>query len=221
MILNFLSVWLIIKRYNLRVEIKKVRMGSIAEHDNIWNQGLIKPLIAEILINLVFLPPWLDGMYKIQGSIYVKYDYSNIINSTNINSVISNYTYNYTDTELEAREIDYNQKVLVSLFYDSSNLLTMFILLRCYHVVRLVYTFSHWSTTQADKICKLMNSEASISFSLKAYLKVSPFAFLVNFILILIVIFGIGIRVFEYYNDTMMQMLDSEYSDGDIEDGYM
>lgn len=195
-------------------------MGSIAEFDTIWSRGLIKPLIAEILINLIFLPPMLDGMYKIQGSIYVKYDYSNILNTTLINSaVINNVDYNSTISNgIENNDIDFNKKVLVQLYYDSSNILTMFILLRCYHVIRLVYTFSDWSTTQADKICKLMNSEASVSFSLKAYLKVSPFSFILCFIIILILLFGIGIRVFEYYNDVMLKMLDSDYNKGDLED---
>lgn len=46
----------------------------------------------------------------------------------------------------------------------------------------------------------------------------SSLSFLLCFIIILILLFRIGIKVFEYYNAIMLKMPDSDYNKGDLQD---
>lgn len=214
---NIYIVPFIIFRYKSIVEIKKIRLGRIAENDGIYSSNLLVKLGVELFVNLIFIPPNLSGMYNITGSIFVRYNLEKLFNST----VIPIYNVNNTDITLDDYSFDYKsnnlvnsytypKEVLVNLNYDASNLISMLMLLRCYHFIRLVYSFSDWSTTKADKVCKLMNTQASVGFSLKAYLKVSPFSLLGIGTFVIIIIFGLGIRLAEYYNDYMIQLLDSD-----------
>ena len=61
-------------------------------------------------------------------------------------------------------------------------------------------------------ICKLMNTEASIGFGIKAYLKTSPFISLGVGIFFVIFMFGLGIKNFEFYNRQIMELIDSRSS---------
>jgi hypothetical protein len=157
-------------------------------------------------------------MYNIKGSIFVRYNFNALFNST----LVPIYDLNNTmTTESIKTSSDYiiPKEVLVNLNYDASNLLSMLMLLRCYHFIRLIYSFSDWSSTKADKVCKLMNTQASVGFSLKAYLKVSPLSLLGSSAFVIVIIFALGIRLAEYYNDYMIQLLDSE-ADQNIDDKY-
>lgn len=206
----------IIVRYKSIVEIKKIRLGRIAESDGIYSSNLLVKLIVELFVNLIFIPPNLSGMYNITGSIFVRYNLDPLFNST----LVPIYNLNNSDTTLDDYSLNnnnnvdinytYPKEVLVNLNYDASNLISMLMLLRCYHFIRLIYSFSDWSTTRADKVCKLMNTQASVGFSLKAYLKVSPFSLLGIGTFVIIIMFGLGIRLAEYYNDYMIQLLDSD-----------
>ncbi len=54
-----------------------------------------------------------------------------------------------------------------------------------------------------------MNTEASIGFGIKAYLKLSPFISLGVGITFVIIFFGLGIKNFEYYNTQIMDLMES------------
>lgn len=54
-----------------------------------------------------------------------------------------------------------------------------------------------------------MNTEATVGFGLKAYLKIMPFYSLAIGILLVIVFFGLGTKIFEFYNMQIMDLLDS------------
>ena len=67
----------------------------------------------------------------------------------------------------------------------------------------------------AYKTCKSMNTESTISFTIKSYLKVSPFSTIGYSVFFSIVIFGLGIQIFEYYNQSMIDLQLSECKPGD------
>lgn len=100
-------------------------------------------------------------------------------------------------------------KTTVDLYYSLANIITFFILFRFYHFIRVIHTFSYWSTTKAHAVCRLMNTEANISFGLKAYLKINPFLTLGVGVGFVIFAFGLGIKLFEYYNKQIMDLLDT------------
>lgn len=57
-----------------------------------------------------------------------------------------------------------------------------------------------------------MNTEASISFTLKSLLKVNPMGLLFAFIMITITVFGLGNKIIEYYNHQLIQTMESTYN---------
>lgn len=114
----------------------KIKIGEIAKYDTLISAGILYPMLLEIILNLIFLPPNLEGVYKLKGSIYVHYDYSNLFNFSLINSSETNTAYQLKDVE----------KTPVVLYYGLSNVLTIFVIIRCYHFIRVIHTFSYWST---------------------------------------------------------------------------
>lgn len=73
----------------------------------------------------------------------------------------------------------------------------------------MVKVFYFYFSPLAIRICNTMNTEANISFSLKAYIKKSPFITLGVCILIITVLFGLSMKNFEYYNKPMIDLLDT------------
>ena len=189
--MNFVICSIIIARYQVEVNIKKIGNGKISEKESIYSFKLMPYLLLEIFINMIFIPPTVHGNYRYEGSVYVKYDYSKYFNP--------NYLY---DTNSYITDKQY----LVNLVYDTSNILTCLMFLRSYHIIRFVYTFSYWSKPTSQRMCKLMNADASLSFSFKAYMKVTPFTILITFI-VNIVIVSLCIKIFEYYNKYFIDAL--------------
>lgn len=56
-----------------------------------------------------------------------------------------------------------------------------------------------------------MNTEATISFTLKSMLKVNPVGLLIAFIIITIIVFGLGNKIIEYYNHQLIESMKSTY----------
>lgn len=111
----------------------------LSEYDSFLSAGIFWPLVFEVIINLVFLPPNVEGVYNVQGSIYVHYNYETLFNFNNINNATG------IEGQKEILLLEDN-KVPVDLYYGLSNVLTIFIIFRCYHFVRIIYTFSYWAT---------------------------------------------------------------------------
>ena len=62
-------------------------------------------------------------------------------------------------------------------------------------------------------ISKLMNTKTDVTFALKSYLRLKPFISLIIGVILVITIFGIGVKVFEYYNENLIETIS-------VEDGY-
>lgn len=176
----------------------KLKLGRIASKDRFKDAGELYYFLFEVIINFVFLPPSIEDVLRLEGSIYINYDLSKLINIENFNLLSS-----------EQNKINNSEPVIVELYYSISNVLTILIMFRIYHYIRVIHTYSYWATPKADSICKLMNTNASISFGIKAYLKINPFLTLLIGILFIIFSFGISIRLFEYYNYQIMQLIDT------------
>jgi len=147
------------------------------------------------------------------GSIYVTYNYTSFIRMENqlIDKNLfknDNETYqyllpkaNYTSDFLSI------QKSTVKLQYNVSTIILFFMIFRIYHFFRLVHTFSSWNTPHASIVCKNLNCDANVSFGIRAILKQYPSMSLMFGIFFIIVFFGTGLSIFEYYNQTQMSCL--------------
>jgi len=201
-IFNFYKVLLIYKRYKVVVAIHVIRIGSIARKDSIGSRGLWWKLIIEILFHLVFIPPYIEHHSNINGSIYVEYDYAKLFNIDGLNKLPGQKL----DTTIA--EFMKSPTINIQLYYNTSALITFFILFRIYHIFRLNNTLSYWATPKANSICKIMNTKADFSFNLRATLKHRPFFSLTFSVVFLIVTFGIAMQIFEFYNAELIYALD-------------
>ena len=190
---NILLVVLIIIRYQYLLKIHKISLGSIAEYDTIYSIGLLPYLIFEIIINSLFIPPFIDNSYTIDGALLVDYNYTHFINPHNLkNTNISNFISTRTN---------------IQLTYNVASLISFFMMFRIYHIFRLFLSFSYWQTPRANTICNWMNTRATKSFALKAYLKNYPYICLIVGILFLMIISGLSTQLFEYYNGVLMRSM--------------
>lgn len=207
---------LLIRYFNL-LEVHKIRNGSITNKDTLVSTRLLTPLIIEIVLNLFFVPPYVNHHFIMNGSIFVNYDYTqNIFNSNylvnnKLNSTNSTNITNSTNSTTVSQQTPplYYEQASVKIYYNISTILTFFILFRVYHFFRLVHTFSFWSTPKAHSTCKLMNTKANVSFAIKAYLKINPFISLLFCVAFVVIIFGYAAQLFEYYNSTIMNSMEA------------
>ncbi len=192
-------------RYFNLLEVHKIRNGSITNKDNLVSTKLIIPLIVEVILNFMFVPPYVNYHFIMNGSILVNYDYTrHIFNDTLLTS--NNPMVNAGN--MTVKDTLYASQKTVRLYYNIASILTFFILFRVYHFFRLVHTFSYWSTPKAHSTCKLMNTKADVSFAIKAYLRINPFTTLLFCVAFVIIIFGYAAQLFEYYNSTMMNSME-------------
>lgn len=185
--------------------------------DTLSTAGFLNKLIIEIFINAIVVPPYAETYFFMKGSIIVDYDYNYYINHT---LLLQNTPGNYT-TSTPPEPIYYaptepitGTYKTVELYYSITSILTFFVLFRTYHFFRVVHTFSMWNTPRATSICRIMNAQANTSFGIRAYLQIKPFISLIFGVCLIILIFGVAEYVFEYYNSTTIQMLDTAGTNG-------
>ena len=196
---NIELIILIIIRYQYLLKIHKISLGSIAEYDTIYSIGLFPYLIFEIAINILFIPPFIDNSYTIDGSLLVDYNYTYFINPLNLK--------NKNMSDLISKRTD------IQLTYNVASIISFFMMFRIYHIFRLFLSFSYWQTPRANTICNWMNTRATKSFALKAYLKNYPYICLIIGILFLMIISGLATQLFEYYNGVLMRSMgDNDYN---------
>ena len=75
---------LVFLRYNSLLRLHKLKLGVLSEYDSFLSAGIFWPLVFEVIINLIFLPPNVEGVHIIKGSIYVHYNYETLFNFDNI-----------------------------------------------------------------------------------------------------------------------------------------
>lgn len=158
--------------------------------DSMKDAGLLSSFLTELIINMIIVPPYYESIFKIKGSVYVYYDYSQYLGKDFISPT--------------------DEKSLIELVYSLSNILTVIILLRSYQYIRIFHTYSYWATPKADSICKLMNTEATVGFGIKAYLKINPFLTLGISIFFVILFFGFAMRIFEFYGYQTMKTIQDD-----------
>lgn len=131
-----------------------------------------------------------------KGSILVDYDFTKWINVSYLKSDKDNISEKFI-----------SKAVPVRLYYNVTSILTFFILFRFYHFFRVVFSFSDWNTPRANAICGYMNTSADIYFGIRAYLKIYPFYTISFSVILVIVVFGLGEYLFEYYNSTLISLI--------------
>lgn len=151
------------------------------------------------------------------GSIYVDYNYSHFISSDQkinfeyFKTDEKKYAYltsrNITDNISDTDNYFKKDKVSVRLRYNVSTYIVFIMMFRIYHFFRLIHTFSEWNTPRAEIICNYLNCKADISFGIKAILKKYPSLCLIFGIFFIVIFFGIGLNIFEYYNQAQMSCM--------------
>jgi len=153
------------------------------------------------------------------GSIYVSYNYSTLIQTPNKPINIEQYkfdnnTYLYLQKQGKTNSLDYFYiaKTSVKLQYNISTIILFFMIFRIYHFFRLVHTFSSWNTPRASIVCKNLNCDANVSFGIRAILKQYPSLSLIFGMVFIVVFFGTGMSIFEFYNQAQMSCLGTSSS---------
>ena len=116
----------------------------IAKNDSIYSQNLLWMCLFELCLNLVFISPGTQGYFKIKGSVYKIYNYDKLFNSSIINSN-PNISPEIQSRSKEGQNLNWNKAVLEDLYYDYSVVISLVILLRFYHLIRMIYNSSIWS----------------------------------------------------------------------------
>lgn len=223
--LNILSVIMIFIRYNLILNMKKLNNGTLSNFgkikfikikkniDNFFSYGITKYFILEIIINSICIPPYVSTSTQMNGTIYVDYSYSDFFTSSipidieYFNTDQTKYTYLKERNVTSIDEYFKSKKVSVKLRYNISTYIVFIMMFRIYHFFRLVHTFSEWNTPRAEIICNYLNCKADISFGIKAILKKYPSLCLIFGIFFIVIFFGIGLNIFEYYNRAQMSCM--------------
>ena len=52
-----------------------------------------------------------------------------------------------------------------------------------------------------------MNTKTDVTFALKSYLRNNPFISLITGVLIVIGVFGVGVKAFEHYNENLVNLI--------------
>ena len=139
------------KRYSCVINIHRVRIGTVARKDSIFSSGIWWILIIEILFHLVCIPPNIEHHFNINGSIYVEYDYTKLFNIDGL-QLPPGKSFQQDQT---ISSILRSSETSIKLYYNTSAILTFFILFRIYHFFRFILTFSYWATPKASSICKI------------------------------------------------------------------
>jgi hypothetical protein len=181
------------------VDIHKTKLGPIADKDTIFSTGYIWVCLLEMFINGISVPPYTEDHFSMKGSIVVDYDFTQWINPSTFESPANSLS--------DIMETLYAKKVSVRLYYNVTSILTFFILFRIYHFFRVVFSFSDWNTPRAKAIAGYMNAKADTFFGIRAYLKMRPFITISFSVCFVIVVFGLGCYLFEYYNSTFIALM--------------
>lgn len=212
--INIITVYLIILRYKILLKEHIITVGTVSSSDNLFTSNLFFKLLGEIVINSIFNPPVVNTHFEMKGTVFVVYDYSIVLNtkylSFNANStVLEIYKSSLNNTQLNELEHEQLQSTSnsIRMLYNVSPLITFLILLRLYHLFRVIHTFSYWNTLQAQSVSNNMRCDADLSFGLRAYLKMKPFISLTFSVIFVILFFGVGEFISENYNEIMTDML--------------
>ena len=190
-------------RYYKLLRGHKLRTGSIADQDDMFNTGLVGWMWLEIFLNGIFIPPYLNNHFTMKGSIKVVYDYTiNFFNPSYLSNPM-----NQTVVSTLSTNPNKTDQVTVLLYYNLSAIILFFMSFRIYHVFRLINSNSFYTKPKAQSICGMMNTQANTTFALKAYLKINPYGSLAIVMVFIIVIFGISMQILEYYNAQIMSAL--------------
>jgi hypothetical protein len=155
-----------------------------------------------MFINLISVPPYAEDHFSMRGSILVDYDFTQWVNTTTFITP--------DNSEADIIESFNSNGVAVRLYYNVTSILTFFILFRIYHFFRVVFSFSDWNTPRAKAIAGYMNARADTFFGIRAYLKIKPFITISFSVCFVIVVFGLGCYLFEYYNSTFITLMSTD-----------
>ena len=81
--------------------------------------------------------------------------------------------------------------------YQYSSILTVFMIIRCYHILRLISIFSSFRSSRSQRLCQMNGTYAGTIYAVKAMMREFPFAVMGLMLLAGIFVFGFSLRQFE------------------------
>jgi hypothetical protein len=82
--------------------------------------------------------------------------------------------------------------------YNLNAIISFFVLLKCYIILRVYSYFSRWTSDTANSICMKYKVRTGIHFAIKAELKKRPYTVLIILMIVVLTLCSIGVRTFEY-----------------------
>lgn len=130
-ILSLSSILWLFRRYQIKLLLMLIKY-KVSLHDTIYSTGLYKPMLAEIFLTLLVMPPYIDWTFEVEmmGNIF-KYSFSAVF--------------------------------------------TFISIVRLYVIIRLFGHYSEYTHEKSEIVCKKHAVTADAYFSLKCYIKESPF----------------------------------------------
>ena len=142
------------------------------------------PMVFELIINSIIIPPKYTDYLTLSGSIFLQEDFSRVINnqgfqipiSQEFNKTYLNKTGNFTYNVLQSppsypAEIDYfnikvsqttnlfaftdrivTERKMLDLIFSYTTILCFLNILRIYHFIRTIHSFSYWTTLRTNSV---------------------------------------------------------------------
>lgn len=82
--------------------------------------------------------------------------------------------------------------------YNMNALVSFFVMLKCYIILRVYSYFSRWTSAEAISVCNKYNVRSGVHFAVKAELKKRTYTMLSIMMLVSLVILSFAMRTFEY-----------------------
>jgi len=82
--------------------------------------------------------------------------------------------------------------------YNMNSLVSFFVMLKCYIILRVYSYFSRWTSEAANSVCIKYKVRAGIHFAVKAELKKRPYTMLTIMMMVTLGFCGFALRTFEY-----------------------
>ena len=150
-------------------------------------------LLAAIVWRTLKEMKWqqVKGLYSVQDNLYTTGKYKTMLLELLLNLIFPIYW-------LERASFNYvNDSYQATIEYTVNSMLTIFTLVRIYHLVRLSSVLSVYRSGRAQRVCQMNGAEASSWFAVRCLMKTRPFSMLGLSLLSGMLIGGFSLRIFE------------------------
>lgn len=99
----------------------------------------------------------------------------------------------------------------ITASYKYNDILTLIMLCRVYHIIRVISILSYYRSTRAQRLCQINGSYAGTSFSIKSQMNENPLFFLTLMLVLPILMAAFSLRILERPTESYTGMRFSEF----------